>query len=170
MRKLNLFTFIGGRKINDQIEDHKDKGKVIDGDVFMTTAGNLPVRGLIHAVIPAWRGGGRNEDGTLQNAMYEVFCLANKAKARSIAFPPIGIGVFRYSNEIVARVLVQAVKLYIRDVGAGNRLEKIMVFDKDGEFHKYFVNELDSVAAVKIRRPLGKNLKFKVCLLKIFNG
>jgi len=76
----------------------------------ITKGYNLPARHVIHTVGPIWHGGGRDEDALLESCYRSSLALARKAKARSIAFPAISTGVFRFPLERAARIAVATVR------------------------------------------------------------
>ena len=89
------------------------------GDARITGGYKLPARHVIHTVGPIWHGGDRNEDVLLESCYRRSLCLAREAGVRSIAFPAISTGVYRFPLERAARIAVATVTDELnRDPGA----------------------------------------------------
>ncbi len=105
----------------------------MEGRAALTGAGNLPCRGLIHAVGPLWRGGKNREEDLLYDCVYMSLTIATKENFKSIAFPAISSGVFGCPLHISTRLVVEAVKDFI-DHNNHTSLTEIHLIDnnKDG--------------------------------------
>src|SRR5262245_56299428 len=79
------------------------------GEAKLTRAYKLPARHVIHAVGPIWEGGGADEDKLLACCYATSLALAKTNGARSIAFPAISTGVYRFPADRAARVAVTTV-------------------------------------------------------------
>jgi O-acetyl-ADP-ribose deacetylase (regulator of RNase III) len=80
------------------------------GDVVMTPGFRLPARHVIHTVGPVWSGGDRDEPGLLASCYERSLALAGEAGLRSVAFPAISTGIFRYPQEPAAAIAVTTVR------------------------------------------------------------
>jgi O-acetyl-ADP-ribose deacetylase (regulator of RNase III) len=80
------------------------------GDAKATTAGRLPARWVVHAVGPVWRGGSAGEAELLASAHRRALEVARRLGARTVAFPAISCGLYRYPPELAAPVAVGAVR------------------------------------------------------------
>jgi O-acetyl-ADP-ribose deacetylase len=80
------------------------------GQAVITTAGNLPAKYVIHTVGPIWDGS-RKEDmrRLLEDCYVNSLRLALEHGLRSIAFPNIGTGVYRFPKEEAAGVAMGVV-------------------------------------------------------------
>lgn len=75
------------------------------GGAVITRGHDLPTRYVIHAVGPVWAGGGSGEPVLLERAYRSAFDLAiEQGDVRTIAFPAISTGVYRYPREEAARI------------------------------------------------------------------
>ena len=88
-------------------------GKVKEGDVFLTPAFALPARYIIHAVSPTFHGGDRGEERKLRACYKKSLELARQEKCRSIAFPLIATGSFRYPKEEGLRIAVDEINAFL---------------------------------------------------------
>ena len=66
------------------------------GEVRLTKGYRLPARHVIHAVGPVWRGGQNGEDALLASCYRNALQLAETNAFRSIAFPAISTGIYRF--------------------------------------------------------------------------
>lgn len=77
------------------------------GDARLTGGYNLPARHIIHTVGPVWQGGGKGEPDLLASCYRRCFEIARASGIRSIAFPAISCGVYRYPVDQAAAVAVR---------------------------------------------------------------
>ena len=80
------------------------------GEARITRAYRLPARYVIHTVGPVWRGGNRGEAELLAACYRNSLRLAAEQGLRSIAFPCISTGVYRYPPEPAAAIAVGTVR------------------------------------------------------------
>ena len=77
------------------------------GDAVITPGFGLPARFVIHAVGPVWWGGDRGEPALLRRAYERSFALAReRGDIRSIAFPAISTGAYRFPRPLAAEIAV----------------------------------------------------------------
>jgi O-acetyl-ADP-ribose deacetylase len=91
------------------------------GEAVITGAGNLPARFVIHTVGPIWIGGMRGEDDLLANAYQNSLRVAVEHGVRTIAFPNISTGIYRFPKERAAEIAVREVTSFL---DADNTLER----------------------------------------------
>lgn len=89
-----------------------DKGPCPPGSAVITTAGKLPARYVVHTVGPVWNGGGRNEPDLLAGCYRSSLDLCVEHGCKSIAFPNISTGIYRYPKADAARVAVETVRAF----------------------------------------------------------
>lgn len=66
------------------------------GKARITPGFRLPARYVIHTVGPVWQGGNHNEEQLLASCYRESLQIAQAHQIRSIAFPAISTGVYRF--------------------------------------------------------------------------
>lgn len=83
------------------------------GKAVITTGGNLKARYVIHTVGPVWSGGTKGEPELLASAYRSSLELAKERGIRSIAFPSISTGAYRFPIEKAARIAISTVKDFL---------------------------------------------------------
>ncbi len=105
----------GGPAILDECRQIVAKiGRCPAGEAVITGGGNLQARHVIHTVGPIWDGGTSGEEELLRNAYYNSIRLAEKNSLKSVSFPSISTGAYRYpvsaASEIALRTVFDALK------------------------------------------------------------
>lgn len=104
----------GGARILEECKRIVAKqGGCKTGEAVITTAGNLPARYVIHTVGPVWNGGGNNEKEKLYNCYVNSLKLAVENGCRSIAFPGISTGVYRFPKREAAAIAASAITRFL---------------------------------------------------------
>ena len=114
------------------------------GTAVATAGHSLPVRWILHAVGPVWRGGGHGEEELLSGAYRSCLRLAEELDARSVAFPAISMGIYGYPAAQGARVAVRTVIEHLGAAGGGLRLVRFVMFSD--ETYGHFVLALEGEA------------------------
>lgn len=79
------------------------------GEAKITGGYDLPARYVIHTVGPVWHGGGANEEALLAGCYRNSLRLAIENGIRSIAFPSISTGAFRFPVKKASRIAMHEV-------------------------------------------------------------
>jgi O-acetyl-ADP-ribose deacetylase (regulator of RNase III) len=79
------------------------------GSAKITRGYRLKARHVIHAVGPVWGGGAKDEPELLASCYRTALMLAAENGLRSIAFPAISTGVYRFPADLAARIAVGVV-------------------------------------------------------------
>src|SRR5499426_289750 len=79
------------------------------GSAKITQGYRLKARHVIHAVGPVWGGGSKDEEGMLAGCYRTALDLAAVNKLRSIAYPAISTGIYRFPPDLAARIAVGTV-------------------------------------------------------------
>ena len=122
----------GGNQI---LEECKKIGGCKTGDAVITTGGNLPAKYVIHTVGPVWHGGNKNEEELLANAYRNSLKVAVENKVKTIAFPNISTGVYRFPKEKAAQIAIDAVKGFIKEHA---QIEKVIFACFDDENYNLY--------------------------------
>jgi O-acetyl-ADP-ribose deacetylase (regulator of RNase III) len=83
------------------------------GQAKLTQGYNLPAKFVIHTVGPVWRGGNQTEDKLLADCYRNSLELAKKNNIKTIAFPAVSTGAYRFPIERAARIAVDTVKNFL---------------------------------------------------------
>jgi len=75
----------------------------------ITKGYNLPAKFVIHTVGPIWYGGNKDEEKLLSSCYHECIQLAKRQQLKSIAFPAISCGVYRFPIGLACEIAVDTV-------------------------------------------------------------
>jgi O-acetyl-ADP-ribose deacetylase len=117
------------------VQECRTLGGCETGDAKLTGAGELPVRHVIHAVGPVWRGGGHGEPELLAACYRRSIELAAAAGDTRVAFPAISTGVYGYPLDQAAPVTIAAVRAAL---DAHPEVEEARVWLFDDRAHAAF--------------------------------
>ncbi|MCC3214226.1 O-acetyl-ADP-ribose deacetylase [Chryseobacterium sp. X308] len=121
----------GGSKILEECRAIRNRqGKCNTGEAVVTTAGNLSAKYVIHTVGPVWNGHAEKESKLLANCYHNSLKLAESLGVKTIAFPNISTGVYRFPKELAGKIAVDAVRNFKSDI-----IEKVIFvcFDDENE-------------------------------------
>ncbi|MFE4578363.1 O-acetyl-ADP-ribose deacetylase [Streptomyces chartreusis] len=102
----------GGPAILDACRDLRASryGKGLPtGQAVATTAGNLDADWVIHTVGPVWSAS-EDRSALLASCYRESLRVADELGARTVAFPAISTGVYRWPMDDAARIATQTVR------------------------------------------------------------
>lgn len=85
------------------------------GEARITKGYKLPARYIIHTVGPVWQGGNKSETQHLALCYQNSLKLATAHGVKTIAFPNISTGVYRFPIEKAAIIAVHEVKKYLQE-------------------------------------------------------
>ncbi|WP_312902070.1 macro domain-containing protein [Chryseobacterium taichungense] len=87
----------GGKEILEEcIKIRNRQGGCKTGEAVVTTAGNLPAKHVIHTVGPVWNGDKDRSSQLLTQCYKNSLKLAESLKIKTIAFPNISTGIYRF--------------------------------------------------------------------------
>lgn len=82
----------------------------VTGAAKITAGYRLPSRHVIHAVGPVWEGGNKNEDELLASCYRASLQLTKEHDVRSIAFPAISCGAYRFPIDRAANIAIATIR------------------------------------------------------------
>ena len=94
------------------------------GEARLTEGYRLPARYVIHTVGPIWRGGRAGEAELLARCYRSVFALVERHGLRTVAFPSISTGVYRYPLQEASRIALREIRAALERLP---HLEKVTV-------------------------------------------
>ncbi|MBI5402956.1 MAG: O-acetyl-ADP-ribose deacetylase [Ignavibacteriae bacterium] len=112
------------------LEECRTLGGCETGGAKITKGYNLKAKYVIHTVGPVWNGGKYGEREKLAGCYKNSLALAEKHKVKSIAFPSISTGIYRFPIEEACRIALKEIKSFLKN---NNIMEKVVIvcFDKN---------------------------------------
>ncbi len=84
------------------------------GEAKITAGYDLPAKRVIHTPGPVWRGGSSGEDGLLASCYRNCLRLAEENDCRTVAFPSISTGVYRFPLARAAAIAVREIAGFLK--------------------------------------------------------
>jgi len=109
------------------------------GEARITLGYNLPARHVIHTVGPVWSGGNRGEDALLENCYRNSLRIVVENGVKTIAFPAISTGVYRFPRERACALAVRTVREIL---AAEPSIEKVIFCCFDAGTYDLYNREL----------------------------
>ena len=115
-------TLLGGGGVDGAIhraagprllEECRTLGGCSTGQAKMTKGYKLPANWIIHTVGPVWHDGSRGEADLLANCYRNSLELAASHAIKSIAFPGISTGAYRFPLERATRIALTETKQFL---------------------------------------------------------
>jgi len=85
------------------------------GEAKITKSYILPCKYVIHTVGPVWHGGEKNESELLTNCYVNSLQIAADKKLKTIAFPNISTGVYRFPKTMAAGIAIRTVNKFLNE-------------------------------------------------------
>ncbi|MGC2423103.1 MAG: O-acetyl-ADP-ribose deacetylase [Nitrospirota bacterium] len=133
-------TLLGGGGVDGAIHraaghgllrECKKIGGCPTGEARITGGYDLPAKFVIHTVGPIWRGGGgasgeagSKEDKLLADCYRNSLVLACEKGVRTIAFPSISTGAYRFPVERASKIAVREMRDFL---GTHPEMEEIII-------------------------------------------
>lgn len=116
------------------------------GDAKITKGYNLPADWVIHTVGPVWEDGNHGEDEQLASCYRRCLELAEQYEIRTIAFPAISTGVYRFPPERAARIAVTQVKKFLE---SNNSVEQVIFVCFSRQSYDCYVEAVKEILLLK---------------------
>ena len=121
------------------LEYNKKLGGCPTGEAKISPGFNLPAKHVISTVGPVWNGGNRNEDELLANCYRNSLRIAFENNIKTIAFPSISTGVYRFPVNRASKIAVKEVKDFL---DKNPSIEKVIFVCFDDKTYEVYKNIL----------------------------
>jgi O-acetyl-ADP-ribose deacetylase (regulator of RNase III) len=129
----------GGPDILEECRAIRNRqGKCNTGEAVVTSAGNLPAKYVIHTVGPVWNGNEEKESKLLADCYNNSLKLAESLSVKTIAFPNISTGIYKFPKELAGKIAVNEVRNFKSDI-----IEKVIFVCFDDENEMIYKRLLD---------------------------
>jgi O-acetyl-ADP-ribose deacetylase (regulator of RNase III) len=102
-----------GRELDEELARI---GHCAEGNALITPGYRLPAAYVIHTVAPIWAGGRDRaaQEETLARCYANVLKVADENSVRTVAFPSIGTGAYRWPPDVAARIAFETVVSHLK--------------------------------------------------------
>ncbi len=129
----------GGKQIlEDCIKIRNRQGGCKVGEAVITSAGNLNAKKVIHTVGPRWNNGESQEEEKLEKCYQNCLKIAGENNIKSIAFPNISTGIYKFPKEKAASIAIETIKSNVN-----TQLEKVVFVCYDKESYEIYDRKLE---------------------------
>ncbi|WAR21747.1 Y2902-like protein [Mya arenaria] len=134
----NVIKMKGGLALERPCKGYiKNNDQLSEGEVFVSPAGNLKAKHIIHVVGPAWKDGTHQEDEKLTEVVFKAMKQASMKHMKSLAMPAISCGVYRFPVKKATDIIVAAVKNFFREEQDSSLTEIYLCDKKDGTVYAF---------------------------------
>ncbi|MCJ7856230.1 O-acetyl-ADP-ribose deacetylase [Lachnospiraceae bacterium NSJ-143] len=109
------------------------------GEARITPGFKLNAKYVIHTPGPIWRGGNKGEPELLASCYRNSLSLAYENGAKSIAFPSISTGVYRFPVEEASKIALREIASFLSE---HDDFEKVAIVCFDESTFKTYKNAL----------------------------
>ena len=138
-------TLLGGGGVDGAIhgaagpellEECRTLGGCPTGEARITSAYRLPCRHVIYAVGPVYRNGQKGEPELLVSAYRSSLGLGEENDCKSIAFPSISTGAYRFPIEQAARIAQLTILDWLGEHSVPEKVVLVLFSDSDLETYR----------------------------------
>ncbi|MEZ7891555.1 MAG: O-acetyl-ADP-ribose deacetylase [Candidatus Wallbacteria bacterium] len=123
------------------------------GMAKITKGYKLPAKYVIHTPGPVWCGGNMNEDSLLAGCYRGCLELAVENGVKTIAFPSISTGVYRFPVARAARIAVNEISKFL---GKNQSIEKVIIACFGQDTFKYYNDEVNLLFLPELDNKIRK--------------
>ena len=114
------------------------------GEAKITKGYKLKAKYVIHTPGPIWRGGKWGEPELLANCYKNCLALAKENGVKTIAFPSISTGVYRFPVDQAAKIAVGEILNFLENDDSIEQVTVVCFDDKTKEFYMDALAELQA--------------------------
>lgn len=144
-------TLLGGGGVDGAIHRAAGPGLLAEcrtlggcptGEAKITAGHRLPSRFVIHTVGPVYRGGGHGEPELLRSCYASSLALAAQRDLRTLAFPAISCGVYRYPIDKAARIALTTTAEFLAEHPRISRVTFVLFGQETFSIYRNVFDEL----------------------------
>ncbi|MGD0156132.1 MAG: O-acetyl-ADP-ribose deacetylase [Terracidiphilus sp.] len=113
------------------------------GEARLTKGYRLPAKYVIHTVGPVWSGGERGEQELLASCYRAAFKIAREKGIRSLAFPAISCGVYRFPVERAVKI---AVGETVAELIGSDAIQRVVFACFGDEIYQAYLRAVDGIS------------------------
>jgi O-acetyl-ADP-ribose deacetylase (regulator of RNase III) len=112
------------------------------GEAKITGGHNLPAKWVIHTVGPVWEGGNAREDEMLARCYQSCLGLTKENGIRTIAFPAISTGVYRFPVDLASQIAMREVVAFLKE---DMSVEQVTFVCFNDQAYQSYIVEMSSI-------------------------
>ncbi|MGE5613446.1 MAG: O-acetyl-ADP-ribose deacetylase [Bacillota bacterium] len=116
------------------------------GKAKITKGYRLPAKHVIHTVGPVWRDGNHDEDCLLASCYKSSLQLAVEYGLKTIAFPSISTGAYRFPVKRAARIAMREISRFLEENGS---IDKVLMVCFDNATTEAYTEALKEIGEDK---------------------
>ena len=124
-------------------EIRAQRGGCPTGEAVITTAGALPAKFVIHTAGPVWSGGAGGERELLASCYRNSLRVAAENGCRSVAFPSISTGAYRFPIAEASRVAITTIAAELAEVPV-EEVRMVLFSRADLDDYEKALSEIDA--------------------------
>jgi len=125
------------------VEECRALGGCPTGQARVTKGYKLHASRVIHTVGPVWQGGAQGEDELLADCYRNSLALAVQHDLKTIAFPSISTGAYRFPLERAARIAVRETRNFLAKDSKVAQVVFVCFGEEAFQLYQRIVNESD---------------------------
>ncbi|XP_064012545.1 protein mono-ADP-ribosyltransferase PARP14-like [Pogoniulus pusillus] len=133
-----------GPQLEEEFDEQAQSQFAGEGSVICTSGYALACNSVLHAILPAWDGGKGESMKALENIIKSCLKKTEKLGLKSITFPAIGTGGFKFPKAAVSKLMFDTVFKFSSSHTLQTLQEVHFLLDpKDVDNVQTFTNELE---------------------------
>lgn len=113
------------------------------GEAKITEGFKLKAKYVIHTAGPIWRGGNKGEADLLGNCYKNCLKLALEYNIKTIAFPSISTGIYKYPIEEASDIALKEISEFL---SLNNEIEEVFIYCIQEEIVKIYKDKIKLIS------------------------
>lgn len=106
------------------------------GQAKITKGYKLKAKYVIHTVGPVWKGGCNDEHSLLASCYQSCLAIANENNLKTVAFPGISTGVYRFPQDLAALIAVKETERFMKKNACPEKVIFVTFSDDNYEIYR----------------------------------